>query len=91
MCMYAFICNIRLWKSIEEVRHRHNSASKKGCTTAGLSRITQKDMALTQFGFLGYALARPTELGIFHASEEELAGLIHIWRVVGYILGIDDR
>lgn len=86
--MWIYFC--RLWKSIEEVRYRHNSASKKGCT-AGLSQITQKDMALTQFGFLGYALARPQEIGIYNATREELEGLIHIWRVVGYILGIDDK
>lgn len=57
----------------------------------GLNRITQKDMALTQFGFMGYALARPKEIGIYNATREELESLIHIWRVVGYILGMEDR
>lgn len=48
-------------------------------------------MALTQFGFIGYALARPNEIGVYKATREELEGLIHIWKVVGYILGVEDK
>lgn len=72
------------------MRYRHNSASKKGCA-AGLGRISQKDMALTQFGFMGYAIVKGPEIGIHNASREELEGLVHLWRVLGYVLGIDDR
>lgn len=80
----------RLWKSIAEVRNRHNSASKRGCA-AGFSRISQKDMALTQFGFMGFSMTRAHLLGIHYATKEELEALVHIWRVVGYTLGIEDR
>lgn len=48
-------------------------------------------MAFAQFGFIGFALARPKEIGIFKATQEELEGLIHIWKVVGYILGVEDK
>lgn len=48
-------------------------------------------MALTQFGFMGYVIVKGPQIGIHNATHEELEGLIHLWRVVGYILGIEDR
>ncbi|XP_023019818.2 uncharacterized protein [Leptinotarsa decemlineata] len=80
----------KLWNSISEVRNMHNSASKRGCE-ANISRISQKDMALTQFGFMGFALARAEKVGIYGVTEEEWAGFLHVWRVVGYLMGMEDR
>jgi len=80
----------KLWRSIAEVRALHNSASTRGCK-AGLNRISQKDMALTQFGFMGYQVVRSKQLGVYYSTEEEWKAFIHLWRVVGYILGIEDR
>ncbi|KAJ8963283.1 hypothetical protein NQ318_018750 [Aromia moschata] len=80
----------RLWRSIEAVRDKHNSASRRGCT-AGLVGITQKDMALTQFGFMGIALTRSKYIGIHEGTEEEWRAFLHVWRVVGYLMGIEDR
>nr|XP_023029586.1 uncharacterized protein LOC111517615 [Leptinotarsa decemlineata] len=80
----------KLWKSISQVRHVHNSASKRG-SKAGVHRIFQKDMALTQFGFMGFQLSRSHLVGIHDASEEEWKSFLHVWRVVGYLLGINDR
>lgn len=68
----------------------HNHASNFG-SKSGLNRISQKDMAVTQVGFIGFTLTRSKCLGIFGATEDELKGFIHFWRVIGYILGIDDR
>ncbi|XP_066262313.1 uncharacterized protein [Euwallacea similis] len=80
----------RLWRSITEVKNLHNSASKSGCK-AGLKRISQKDMALTQFGFMGYQLNRNQFLGMQNVSDEDWKGFIHLWRVVGHLLGIEER
>nr|XP_015837413.1 PREDICTED: uncharacterized protein LOC655780 isoform X2 [Tribolium castaneum] len=80
----------KLWQSVIEVKDKHNSVSKR-CCNAGLGRINQKDMALTQFGFMGYALAFRDKIGLHDAKEEELKALVHVWRVVGYVMGIEDR
>ncbi|KAH1015052.1 hypothetical protein HUJ05_012835 [Dendroctonus ponderosae] len=76
--------------SIKEVKNLHNSASNRGCK-AGLHRISQKDMVLTQFGFMGFQLTREKMLGVHNATPEEWMAFIHVWRVVGHMLGIEDR
>lgn len=80
----------RLWKSLKVVRQMHNSASNSGCSAA-LNRISQKDMALTQLGFMGFSIARPKFFGIYNTTDEEWKAFIHVWRVIGYLLGIEDR
>lgn len=80
----------RLWKSLEQVRGFHNSASNRGCR-AGLGRITQKGMALAQLGFIGHVMALGPKIGIHKASDEELKGFVHLWRVIGYVLGMEER
>lgn len=80
----------RLWQSIKEVKNLHNSASNRGCK-AGLHRISQKDMVLTQFGFMGFQLTREKIFGVYNATPEDWEAFIHIWRVVGQLLGIEDR
>lgn len=72
------------------VKNLHNSASKRSCA-AGFKRISQKDMAFTQFGFMGYAVTNPEYLGIYNAKEEDFEAFIHVWRVIGHLMGIEDR
>lgn len=48
-------------------------------------------MVVTQFGFMGYILTKPRLVGIYNDSKESVEGFIHVWRVVGYLLGIEDR
>lgn len=73
-----------------EVRNKHNAASKSA-SKCGLGNITQKAMAITQFGFMGFAATNPRLVGLYDVTEEEWEGFFHVWRVVGYILGIEDR
>lgn len=80
----------RLWKSLSAVRKMHNSASKSS-DKAGDNRISQKDMALGQVALVGFSISRSKFFGIHHATEEELYAFIHVWRVIGYLLGIEDR
>ncbi|XP_044746426.1 uncharacterized protein LOC123307976 [Coccinella septempunctata] len=77
-------------KSLKKVKQFHNSASLK---SRGLERppITQEDMALTQFGFIGFCIARAEFMGIHGATREELEGFLHFWKVIGAILGIQER
>ncbi|CAH1976287.1 unnamed protein product [Acanthoscelides obtectus] len=77
------------WNSLLQVRRMHNAASKK-CAKK-LNRITQAEMALTQFGFCGFALVRSKKVGIHSGTEEDWAAFLHFWRVIGWMLGIEDR
>ena len=56
----------------------------------GLGIISQKDMAITQFAFVGIQLSSPEKLGI-KASRDDLENFCHDWRVRGAMLGIEDR
>lgn len=47
-------------------------------------------MSLTQFGFIGLLLLKKKELGV-KGTEEDEKGLVHFWRTIGYMLGIQDE
>jgi ER-bound oxygenase mpaB/B'/Rubber oxygenase, catalytic domain len=64
------------------------AAAQNGHSTIALSPIA---MTITVFGFMGYALVRPHLLDIKHASRENREGFIHLWAVIGYMLGIKDE
>lgn len=77
-------------KSMKRVKAFHNSASLKS-RNINCPPITQQDMVLTQFGFMGFCIARTEDVGIHGATNEELEGFVHFWKVVGSIMGIQDR
>ncbi|KAG8201805.1 hypothetical protein JTE90_027286 [Oedothorax gibbosus] len=52
--------------------------------------VSQYDMALTQFSFVGLIFLYPKHVGM-HCSREDLECLIHFWRGIGYLLGMEDR
>ncbi|KAG8277221.1 hypothetical protein J6590_047091 [Homalodisca vitripennis] len=81
--------NSRASKSLLNIRSRHCHATRRA-TKAGFSNISQRDMALTQFGFMGFAVLRPKELGLT-GSQEDLEGFLHFWRVIGHLLGIKEQ
>ena len=66
---------------------RHSKPSTNGKPSFIMS---QKEMTLTQFAFIGWIVLFDKEFG-FHHSKEELETLIHFWRSVGYLLGIEDK
>lgn len=68
--------------------HLHASRSA-GKNKVGL--ILQCSMAMTQFGFMGYALVRPYMLGIKHDNNEDREAYVYLWAVLGYMLGIKDE
>ncbi|KAL5238004.1 hypothetical protein ACI65C_005414 [Semiaphis heraclei] len=71
--------------------HGLHCAANRVSNKAGLGlRVTQKDMSLTQFGFIGLLLLKKKELAIVGTEEDERA-IIHFWRTIGYLLGIQDK
>lgn len=79
----------RSWKSLEAVRKGHIIASKHS-NKGRAGSITQRDMALTQFGFMGYIALTPHRLGV-QLSRDDMEAFIHFWRVLGHMIGIEDR
>ncbi|KAL7291963.1 hypothetical protein TKK_0014251 [Trichogramma kaykai] len=54
-------------------------------------KLSQGEMAITQISFVSFVILRPEELGIHGATDDELEAFCHVWRTIGYLLGIDDR
>ena len=48
-------------------------------------------MSGTQFAFMGLVILHPEKFGISRATDKELEGFVHMWRCIGWVLGIDDR
>lgn len=53
-------------------------------------RVSQRDMVLTQFGFVGLLLLKKKDFSI-KGTEEDEKGIVHFWRTIGYMLGIQDK
>lgn len=71
--------------------HGLHCAAIRDAQKSGLGlRVTQKDMVLTQFGFIGLVLLKKKELAIIGTKEDEKA-IVHFWRTIGYFLGIQDK
>lgn len=79
----------RSWKSLEAVRKGHLIASKFAVKNKS-GFISQRDMALTQFGFMGYIVLKPHKLGI-QLSNKDFEAFVHFWRVIGHLIGIHDH
>ncbi|XP_023240439.1 uncharacterized protein LOC111638900 isoform X1 [Centruroides sculpturatus] len=84
---------ITVRKMHKRVADRLNDSKEHG--TCPLSKkdvvyVSQYDMAIAQFAFIGLAVLYPTTVGIT-CSKEDLECLIHFWRGVGYLLGMEDR
>ncbi|XP_053695945.1 uncharacterized protein LOC128743407 [Sabethes cyaneus] len=78
------------WKSVAFVRRTHVMASKRSSSKLASRIISQKDMAVTQFGFVGYIVLGHKKLGIKYRTED-MEAMVHFWRVIGYMIGIQDR
>ncbi|XP_054934242.1 uncharacterized protein [Dermacentor andersoni] len=79
--------------SIARVRQMHRDASAqlrhRRCPVSGATYLSQLDMAVTQFAFVGLVVLYPRQLGL-SLSECELECVLHFWRCVGYKLGMAD-
>ncbi|KFB44349.1 AGAP005178-PA-like protein [Anopheles sinensis] len=86
----ALVPSSRSWKSITFVRKTHAGVSKQANSVHPGMIISQKDMAITQFGFIGYIIISHRKLGIQYGPGDWEA-FVHFWRVIGYMMGIEDR
>lgn len=53
--------------------------------------MNQYDVALTQFAFIGLAMLYPKKSAMIAASEFELELINYYWRVLGWLMGIEDE
>ncbi|XP_056640076.1 uncharacterized protein LOC130447334 isoform X1 [Diorhabda sublineata] len=82
--------NSNAWKTLKKIKMKHNKVSK-GSSNKSLNPLTQLDMAVAQFAFFGLGSIRAEFVGLQAVSEEDWKGLHHYWRVMGYLLGIEER
>lgn len=86
---YALRPDTECWRSIAKVRKIHYYSSKK-TEKMGIGIISQKDVAFTQFAFMGFVVLKRKEFGVQY-EEKDLDAFCHFWRVLGYMLGIKDE
>lgn len=79
----------KAWNSLLAVRKFHFSGSRSAMN-ANIGIISQKDMAITQYGFMGYIVMSQKEVGV-QGSRKEIEDFFHFWRVVGHVIGIKDE
>lgn len=84
-----FTKNSKAWKSIEYVRKMHSIASSSA-RDGNVGIISQKDMAITQFGFIGFTVLFKEKLSI-SCTQEEMEDLCHFWRALGHMMGLKDE
>ncbi|XP_075146745.1 uncharacterized protein LOC142221095 [Haematobia irritans] len=80
--------NSKFWTSLKAVRKAH-ARSSRACAKLSAGQITQKDLALTQFGFIGFLSLGAYRIQLY--DDEFLEATSHMWRVLGYLLGIKDE
>jgi len=77
------------FQSIQLVRRLHLSSITKANKSLNLL-TSQRDMVVTQWAFFGLVIIQGPLLGIQLTTEEEEC-LVHFWKTMGYMLGIEDR
>jgi len=79
--------------SLKTVRLQHRNAAAKFGQARGSGHIgiSQFDMVVTQWGFIGPLLLFPRKLGISDCDSEGLEGMVHMMYLVGLELGIKDE
>lgn len=79
----------RAWESIEAVRRMH-AFSSRSAKNAKVGIISQKDLAITQFGFMGFTILKKDKVG-FQGGRREMDDHCHFFRVLGCLIGIKDE
>lgn len=80
----------KYWKSLEYVRRAHSTTSRRANSKTSGMIISQRDMVIVQYSFVGYVALSPRMLGIQY-NADDMEAFVHFWRVLGYMLGIEDR
>lgn len=72
------------------MRKLHNHASYTSLQK-NLGFISQREVALTTFGFAGFVIIRPHLFGIQSNDDKKREGFMHFWAVLNYMLGVRDE
>ncbi|XP_046748354.1 uncharacterized protein LOC124412496 [Diprion similis] len=80
---FAETCEVPVIGQCPYLLERNNPDRQKG--------INQTEMALTQWGFVGLIISYPKCLGVHYATDEDLEAFCHLWRSIGYQLGMEDE
>ncbi|OXA44590.1 hypothetical protein Fcan01_20974, partial [Folsomia candida] len=59
--------------------------------TSNFIPFNQHALNLAQFAFVGYPILFPERFGISRPSEDDLWAFNHLWAILGYVLGIEDK
>ncbi|XP_068623708.1 uncharacterized protein [Battus philenor] len=78
------------WKSLQTARKRH-LVTGRGVRLMNKGSISQRDLALTQFSLIGFVVLKPDKFGIRQQREDDWDAYNHIWKVIGYMIGLEDR
>ncbi|CAK1590419.1 unnamed protein product [Parnassius mnemosyne] len=78
------------WKSLYTVRSRHLTAGR-AARLKKQGTISQRDLALTQFGFIGFVVLKPDNFGVRQLEDGDWDAYNYFWRVIGYMIGLEDR
>lgn len=79
----------KAWKSLDGVRRQHLHATKSA-SKSKVGIVSQKDMAITQYGFMGFSVASKNFVG-FVGNQQDMEDYCHFFRVLGSVLGIKDE
>lgn len=79
------------YDSVAAVRKMHNNMRKHMSKRNNAKvHLSQYDMALVQFGFMGYIILYPKYFYLRH-TEEDLDNYVYFWYIIGYLLGVEDE
>lgn len=89
-------------KSLRQVRemHKHIAVclnSRNGNNNIPMGQasnriwVSQYDMVVTQWAFIGLIVMYPEKCGLHNSTEKEISAIIYAWRVIGYLIGIEDE
>lgn len=62
-----------------------------GWTENQKTSFNQCSLSITQFGFFGLALVYPERFGIHDCSRQDMEDFVHVWRTIGYYMGVRDE
>jgi hypothetical protein len=83
------------YRSVRYVRSWHDRVRKRMAAKMEASidqhLVSQYDTAVVQIGFVAPIISYPRQFGIRCSNDEiGLANYVYFWRVIGYVLGLED-
>ncbi|GBM16834.1 hypothetical protein AVEN_9413-1 [Araneus ventricosus] len=88
----AWDINDTAHRTLSFVRSMHTRVGNKMATlNDGIVYISQWDMVLSQLSFVGPIVLFRSLVGLHGWTTNGYDAIIHFWRTIGYLLGIEDK